>query len=65
LIRNYHIALILALFATTLNAQTGNIEFIENKGQWDQKIKFNPMFLQELFLSVLPDLQFFSTTKAI
>lgn len=40
MIRNYYIALILALFTTTLNAQTGNIEFIENKGQWDKQIKF-------------------------
>ncbi|HLF47405.1 MAG TPA: PKD domain-containing protein [Chitinophagaceae bacterium] len=40
MIRNYHIALILALLTTTLHAQTGNIEFIENKGQWNDQVKF-------------------------
>lgn len=48
MIRNYYIALVLAFFTSTLNAQitpilsaqTGNIEFIENKGQWDDQVKF-------------------------
>lgn len=40
MIRIYYIALIIAFITTTLKAQTGSIEFIENKGQWDEKIKF-------------------------
>ncbi len=40
MIRNCYIALLSIFFATALNAQTGNIEFIENKGQWDSRVKF-------------------------
>lgn len=39
--RIYPITLALViLFTNTLNAQFGNIEFIENKGQWDNRVKF-------------------------
>lgn len=39
--RIYAIALFFPLFfTTTLEAQTGNIEFIENKGQWDNRVKY-------------------------
>lgn len=39
--RIYSITLFLFLFFTTaLRAQFGNIEFIENKGQWDNRIKY-------------------------
>jgi gliding motility-associated-like protein len=40
LIRNCYIALTLIFLANSAQAQFGNIEFIENKGQWDSKIKF-------------------------
>ena len=42
MIRKNYIALsILFLFiSSALNAQFGNIEFIENKGQWDSHVKF-------------------------
>jgi len=32
--------LLLLLPVAALKAQSGNIEFIENKGQWDKKVKF-------------------------
>ncbi|TAL43748.1 MAG: hypothetical protein EPN92_09740, partial [Chitinophagaceae bacterium] len=36
-----YIALVLLTFFTTaLEAQFGNIEFIENKGQWDNRVKY-------------------------
>jgi len=41
LARIYSITLFLFLFfSTALKAQFGNIEFIENKGQWDNRVKF-------------------------
>jgi len=40
LIRNCYITLGLLFITTALNAQSGIIEFIENKGQWDSRIKF-------------------------
>lgn len=40
MIRIAYIALLSVFFTTVLNAQTGNIEFIENKGQWDSQVKF-------------------------
>jgi len=40
LIRVCFTALILVLTTFILNAQNGNIEFVENKGQWDSRIKF-------------------------
>ena len=40
MIRHCYITLTLAFLTTSLLAQYGNIEFIENKGQWDSHIKF-------------------------
>ena len=40
MIRYQYITLILFILSTAVKAQTGNIEFIENKGQWDNKVKF-------------------------
>lgn len=40
MIRYHYIALILLFLSTQLRAQIGNIEFIENKGQWDNRVKF-------------------------
>ena len=38
MIRYRYIALFLLILSTAVNAQ--NIEFIENKGQWDNHVKF-------------------------
>ena len=38
--RTLAIILLCTLSATVLKAQHGNIEFVENKGQWDSRIKF-------------------------
>ena len=40
MIRYRYIALVLLTLSTAVQAQTGNIEFIENKGQWDDRVKF-------------------------
>lgn len=40
MIRICYIALVLIIAALDLKAQNGSIEFIENKGQWDSRIKF-------------------------
>jgi gliding motility-associated-like protein len=40
LIRYRYITLVLLILSTAVKAQNGNIEFIENKGQWDNQIKF-------------------------
>ena len=40
MIRNQYITLIFFILSTAVKAQNGNIEFIENKGQWDNKVKF-------------------------
>lgn len=40
MIRNYYITLGLAIFTTAVQAQYSNIEFIENKGQWDSRVKY-------------------------
>jgi gliding motility-associated-like protein len=40
LIRYRFIALLLLILSTAVKAQNGNIEFIENKGQWDDHVKF-------------------------
>jgi len=37
------------LSATALKAQYNNIEFIENKGQWDSRIKFSGQVAAGLF----------------
>ena len=36
----YIFFLVFLLSATALKAQYSNIEFVENKGQWDNRIKF-------------------------
>lgn len=38
--RIYYITISLLIITATLKAQIGNLEFIENKGQWDSKVKF-------------------------
>jgi len=40
LIRYHYITLLLLILSTAVKAQNGSIEFIENKGQWDNQIKF-------------------------
>jgi gliding motility-associated-like protein len=40
LIRYHYIALLFLFLSTELKAQNGNLEFIENKGQWDNHVKF-------------------------
>ena len=40
MIRIYYITLSFIFISTVLNAQIGNIEFIENKGQWDNHVKY-------------------------
>jgi gliding motility-associated-like protein len=40
LIRYHYITLLLLTLSTASFAQSGSIEFIENKGQWDDRIKF-------------------------
>jgi gliding motility-associated-like protein len=40
LIRYRYITLLFLIFSTAVKAQTGTIEFIENKGQWDERVKF-------------------------
>lgn len=39
-LKRYIYVLLLILPVASLKAQSGNIEFIENKGQWDKKVKF-------------------------
>ena len=38
--RCHHITAFLLILAAAARAQSGNIEFIENKGQWDQHVKY-------------------------
>ena len=40
MIRYRYIALVFLFLSHAAKAQTGNIEFIENKGQWDDRVKF-------------------------
>ena len=40
MIRYHYITLFLLILSTAVKAQIGNIEFIENKGQWDNRVKF-------------------------
>ena len=40
MIRYRYISLLLLILSTAAKAQTGSIEFIENKGQWDDRVKF-------------------------
>ena len=40
MIRYRYITLFLLILSTAVKAQNGNIEFIENKGQWDPRVKF-------------------------
>lgn len=40
MIRYRYITLLLLILSTAVKAQFGNIEFIENKGQWDNRVKF-------------------------
>jgi gliding motility-associated-like protein len=40
LIRYRYITLLLLIISNSVKAQNGTIEFIENKGQWDDKVKF-------------------------
>ena len=40
MIRYHYTTLFLLILSTVIQAQTGNVEFIENKGQWDQSVKF-------------------------
>jgi hypothetical protein len=40
LIRYHYITLLLLTLSTAVQAQVGAIEFIENKGQWDNRVKF-------------------------
>jgi len=47
--RTVYILLSFLLSATALNAQYNNIEFIENKGQWDNRIKFSGQVSAGLF----------------
>ena len=39
-LKRFIYVLLFVLPVTSLKAQSGNIEFIENKGQWDKKVKF-------------------------
>lgn len=40
MIRYLYTSVLLLILSTAVKAQLGNIEFIENKGQWDNKVKF-------------------------
>ena len=40
MIRYRYIALVFLFLSHAAKAQTGNIEFIENKGQWDNRVRY-------------------------
>ena len=47
--RTFYILLLFLLPSSALRAQYNNIEFIENKGQWDSRIKFSGQVAAGLF----------------